>query len=631
MKNKKFDIIRLIVGFLVLIASLILKFTIGDKEVFNTTYSIILILPLTLSAYLFVSYDLFFKSFKKIKSKQFFDEVILSLIATIAAFAIGEYIEGLAVILFYKIGEYIENYGYAKSKDSMKEIMEMYPDIVHLYNNNEENDVDPYDINVGDLFIVKPGERIPLDGIVIKGNSTLDTSSMTGESLPKTIRENEEIISGVINLSSPLIIKAIKAFYDSTLAKILDMVENSTNTKTKEEKFISKFARIYTPIVITLALLISVIPPLFIGINNLDVWKDWIYKGASFLVVSCPCAFIISVPMAFFIGIGQASRNKVIIKGSVYLEKLANLDTLVLDKTGTITEGNFEIDNIIKNNEDYDILELANAAEFYSNHPIALAIKRFNNYEIDSTFIKDYKEIEGRGISLFYKNKRLLVGNSKLLDENNIEFNKVNEAGTLIYVAYDNLFIGTLIIKDQIRATSIESIKKFNTKNNEVYMLTGDNKEIALSIAKECNIKNVNYNLLPLDKVKILEDILNKKDKHSVVAFVGDGVNDALSLKKADLGISMGLNGSDAAIEASDIILMKNDLNLINKSKNLAKSTLNVAYQNIIFSISTKIIILILTALGILKEGALWIAIFGDVGVTLICVLNSLRLMRKKL
>ncbi len=626
---KKYNIISIVIGIITLIITLTLHLACHDVTILSHSIDLVVILPIALAVYLFVSFPYLIKAYKRIIKGDIFNEVTLTLIATIAAFAIGEYIEGLAVIVFFRIGEYIEDIGYDKSKDSVKSVLSMRPDSVTLYKDGIETTVDPYDVNIGDLFIVKPGERIPLDGVIIEGNSNLDTSSMTGESLPKKVAPGDKIISGVINSSSPLIIKSTTTFYNSTLSKVLEMVENATNTKTKEEKFISKFAHFYTPIVVALAFLVAIIPPLFLGISNTSVSSTWIYRGATFLVVSCPCSLIISVPMAFFVGIGQASKFKALIKGSVYIEKLNKLDTLVLDKTGTVTMGNFEVYKTIQNNKNYNMLELALAGEYYSNHPIALAIKRkASNISLSSSSITDYTQVDGMGIKLNYNNLPLYVGNDKLMNKFNLDYIKADEIGTIIYINYDNKFIGSIIIKDLIKPSSKLAISEFyKNKINNVYMLTGDNISIANDVAKEVNINHVYADLLPNEKGEKLEVILKNKSKKSVVGFVGDGVNDALSLKLADLGISMGALGSDAAIEASDVVLLNDDLNTINIIKKLANRTLFVAYENIIFSILIKVLVMVLSVSGVLGNFGMWFAIFGDVGVTFLCVINSLRLM----
>lgn len=627
--KKRFQIINLIISFLLLILSIILSFIYSDAKLFGVSFKIIIILPLTLIAYLLVGIPYYIKAFKHIIKGNVFDEITLTLIATIAAFCIGEYIEGLAVILFFKLGSYIEEIGYNKSKNSVKTVLDMRPDSVTLFNNGTENKVDPYECKNGDLFIVKPGERVPLDGIIISGNSTIDTSSMTGESLPKKLKEGDKILSGFVNKSSPLVIKATTTFYESTLSKVLEMVENATNTKTKEEKFISKFAKIYTPIVVSLAFIVAIIPPLFLGISDSSIWSNWIYKGASFLVVSCPCSLVISVPMSFFIGIGEASKFKALIKGSVYIEKLNKLDTIVLDKTGTITKGNFEVSKINNINDGSNIFELALASELYSNHPIAQAIKnKVNNIVINKDYIKNYLELEGLGISLDYKGKKLFSGNQKLMEKYHLNYVKSNDIGTIVYINYDNSFIGSIVIRDLIKEDSKLAISNFKQNGiNYIYMLTGDNKVVANDVASEVGINNVYSDLLPDQKGEILNNILKNKKRNSCVGFVGDGINDALSLKEANIGFSMGALGSDAAIEASDIVLMNDSLNTINIIKKLAKRVLFIVYLNIILSIFVKILVMILTVANLLGNYAMWFAIFGDVGVTLICILNALSLL----
>lgn len=631
MKNK-IELIKIITSSIILILMLIFNFTLTDISFGNVNFELAIILPFTLFGYLLISYPYYIKAFKHIIHGQIFDEIFLTLLATIVAFVIGEYIEGLAVILFFTLGEYIEEIGYKKSQKNVEAIFEMRPDKVTLYNNKIEVIVEPEKVKINDYIIVKPGERVPLDGIVIEGKSTLDTSSMTGESLPREIHENQEIISGVVNLSSILIIKVTKEFYNSTLNQVLELVENATNKKTKEEKFISKFARIYTPIVVLLAVIVAIIPPLFINMNSLDVWSDWIFRGATFLVISCPCSLVISVPMSFFIGIGEASKYKALIKGSIYIEQINKLSTIVLDKTGTITKGNFEVSSVNKENNNYNILELAYASELHSNHPIAKAIKNKITTEIiDINDIKDFKVIEGKGNYLTYKGKPLYVGNEALMNEFNLSYKVLSEVGTIIYINYDNEFIGSICIKDIIKEDSKEAITTFYKRGiKNVYMLTGDNEKVAKEIANTCQINNYYSNLLPQEKAKILDEILKNKKKNEVVGFVGDGVNDAISLKMSDLGISMGALGSDAAIEASDVVLMNDSLNTINKIKKISKSTIFVVYENIILSIGIKVLIMIITSIGLLGSYSMWLGIFGDVGVTLICVLNTLRLMLKK-
>lgn len=632
-RKEKYDIFAIILGLLIVIPLLFVHFLIGDNPLGPKDVNTLIVLPISLFGYLLLIFDFFVKTFKNFKRKRFFDEITLTLIASIVAFIVGEYIEGLAVVLFFQIGEKFEDYAVNKSRKSIKEVLDIRSDKATLYINKEEKVVDPYDVNVGDLIIVKNGERIPLDGEVFEGSSFLDTSSLTGESVPRKASVGDVVLSGVINKGSPLIIKVTKPFYDSTVSKIMDMVENATNSKTEKEKFITKFSKYYTPIVLLLALLIAVIPPFFQDFRSIEVWSNSFFTAASLLVVSCPCALVLSVPMAYFVGIGEASKIKMLIKGSSYLEDLAKLDTVILDKTGTITKGNFVLTDIIPANESItkdEILSLARIAEYNSLHPIALSIIGDSKQDIDISEWKNEESIEGEGIKGEYKGKLLLVGNIKILDRYGISYVPNNQNGTIVYIAYDNNFLGSLIIKDEIKEdskTAIKDLKKSGIKN--IFMLTGDNESTAKSIANECGIEHIKANLLPLDKVNEVENI--KKDQNSkVVAFIGDGVNDAPSMAVVDLGISMGSIGSDAAIEASDIVIMDDKLSKVSKGKRIAKSTLRVVYQNIVFAISIKFMAIIIATINIIPSYIMWVAIFADVGVTFLCVCNSLRLMIHK-
>lgn len=629
--KEKFDKIVLGLAFIATIVLLIVEILYGENLINGMSVNNIIILPISLVFYLLVSYDLFIDSFKAIKSKDFFNEVTLSLIATIAAFAIQEYCEGLAVVVFFQIGEKFEKYAVDKSRASIKSIIDLRPDTVTLYNDQIEKVVDPFDVQIGDLIIVKSGERVPVDGIVQKGSSSLDTSSMTGESIPRKIKEGEEIISGVINIGSPLIIKVTKEFYNSTMSKMLDLVENASSTKTKSEKFITKFAKIYTPIVIALAFIIAIFPPLILGYNNPEIWSRYIRNGASFLVISCPCALVLSVPMAYFVSLGAASKNKVLIKGSTYLEKFRNIKNIVLDKTGTITKGNFALSKVepTSNVNKEELIELAMYAEYYSNHPIAKAIIRDEKSKLDSNLLKDYREIEGKGVYVVYKDKVLLAGNEKLLDEYKINYSKNNTVFTKIYVAYDGEFKGTLEIKDEIKETSKIAIANFHKNGvQNVIMLTGDNEKIANEVAKEVGVDKVYASLLPLDKVNKLEEI----KKTGTTLFIGDGVNDAPSLSLADIGVAMGGIGSDITIESSDAVIMDDDLNKVNEVIHTSKANQKVVYENIIFALIIKIGTMILSLIPNLpiEPYIMWFAIFADVGVTIICVINSLRLLKLK-
>ena len=635
--KKIFDYTRTIISLIVTIVLLVISILYGDNKLGGSDVSTLIILPITLVLYILMSYDLFYEAFKHIKKGKIFDEVTLTLIATIAAFAIQEYVEALAVIVFFQIGEMFEDYAVNKSRNSIKSILALRPDTITLYKDGKEEVIEPYKIKIGDPFIVKPGERVPLDGNIIEGNSSFDYSPMTGESIPITKNVGDELLSGVINLTSPIVIKASKEFYNSTVSKILDVVENATNAKTQPEKFISKFARIYTPVVCLLALIFSVVPPLIIGMSDVNVWTTWIRTGASFLVISCPCALVLSVPMAYFVGLGEASKRKIIIKGSHYLELLNKSNEIVFDKTGTITKGNFEVSKIIpaNNKTEKELILLANYAEVYSNHPIAKAIKNVASTKIDKNSLSDYKEISGEGVSVLYNNLPLLVGNEKLMVNNHIDYNQDKEIGTKLYVSYNNEFIGLIVIKDTIKDSSREAINLlYQNGFSKTYLLTGDNKEFADEIGKECDISEVYSSLLPLDKTRILTNIINNNKKGATV-FVGDGVNDSPSLAIANVGISMGGVGSDAAIESSDVVIMDDDLMRINTAKKISSSTIRIVYQNIIFALGAKFVIMLLTLidsfhpLGI-GNYIMWLAIFADVGVTFICVLNSMRLMLKK-
>ena len=629
--KKKFDFISLIVATILTIVLLVINIIYGDVKLVNSDVKAIIILPISLALYLLISYDLFIDAFKKIKHKQFFDEVTLSLIATIAAFAIGEYVEALAVVVFFQIGERFEKYAVNKSRNSIQSILNLRPDKITLYNDGVEKIVEPYEVKINDLIIVKSGERVPIDGVIIKGKSSLDTSSMTGESIPRSVKENDEIISGVINIGSPLIIKANKEFYNSTIAKMLDLVENASLKKSTSERFITKFAKIYTPIVIFLALVVAIIPPLIINYNNIDVWVNYIRTAASFLVISCPCALVLSVPMSYFVSLGEASKVKTLIKGSIYLDKFAKLKNIVLDKTGTITKGNFVVSDIYPNNNlisKDDLLLLAQYGEYYSNHPIAIAILNNKKDDLNKDDLNDHQEIEGKGIKVIYKNKPLMVGNYKLLKENNIKLEEISSPFTLIYVSYDNKYLGYLEIKDEIKESSILAIKNYHkNKINNVIMLTGDNDKIAKEIAKQANVDKYYANLLPIDKTNILNDIMSKNSK-DITAFIGDGINDAPSLTTADIGISMGGIGSDITIDSSDAVIMDDDLNRVNQVIKIAKRNKRIVFENIFIALSIKTIVMILSLIPNLPITSyiMWFGIFADVGVTVICVLNSLRL-----
>lgn len=634
-KKEKFDIIRIIIGVVILIILMVFHFAFPDLMVGEYKAEYVIFLPIAIITYIFLSYDFYIKAFKEILKKDIFNETFLMLIASLAAFIVMEYVEGLAVVLFFQIGEKFEEYALNKSRKSIQEVMDLRSDKVVLLKDNEEVEIDPYDAEIGDIFVVKNSERVPLDGVVIKGESFIDTSSLTGESVPRKVKENDEILSGVINKGQTLYIKASKVFYDSTSNKIMDMVENATNTKTKKEKFITRFSKIYTPVVLLIALLTFIVTPFFKDFpsfeayKNISTWGDSLYNAASILIVSCPCAIVLSIPMAYFVGIGECSKRKLLIKGSNYLESLAHLKHIILDKTGTITKGNFKVSEVYPVNVSKDeLLLLAASAEKESLHPIALSIKK----EVDENkfySLTDIFELEGKGIKATYQNKTLLVGNNKLMEEEKINFVPLNEVGTVIYVALDNVFLGSLLIKDEIKEDSKDAILDFKKAGIKTYLLTGDNKLFADEIKNICQIDVCYSSLLPLDKAEISKKI-KEENKKDVVVFIGDGMNDAPSMALVDTGISMGLIGTDAAIEASDIVVMDDKLSKVNVGRKIAKRTLRVVYENTFFAIIIKVVAIILATTGIMGNLMMWLSIFADTGVLILCVLNSLRLMAYK-
>lgn len=634
-KKEKFDIIRIIIGIIILIPLLIFHFAFPDLKIGEYEFELVILLPIAIITYIFLSYDFYIKAFKQILKKDVFNETFLMLVASIAAFIVLEFVEGLAVVLFFQIGEKFEEYALNKSRKSIQDVMDLRSDKVTLFKDDKEIDIDPFDANIGDIFVVKNSERVPLDGVVIKGESFIDTSSLTGESVPRKIKENDEILSGVINKGQTLYIKATKAFYDSTSSKIMDMVENATNTKTKNEKFITRFSKIYTPVVLLIALFTFLLTPFLIDLGSFEAYKDistWgdsLYNAASILIVSCPCAIVLSIPMAYFVGIGECSKRQLLIKGSTYLEDLAHLKHIILDKTGTITKGNFKVYRVNPVNiSKKELLILAASCEKESLHPIAQSIKKEINEE-EYLDIKDIFEKEGRGISGKLDNEIILVGNEKLLKEENVEFNELDEVGTKIYVAKNNIFLGSILIKDEIKEDSKEAILNFKKDKIKTYLLTGDNEEFALEIKNVCQIDKCYSSLLPLDKVEITKKIKTAAKK-DVVAFIGDGMNDAPSMAVVNTGISMGLIGSDAAIEASDIVVMDDKLSKVNVGRKIAKRTLKVVYENTIFAILIKVAAIVIATSGILGNYMMWLSIFADTGVLVLCVLNSLRLMAYK-
>ena len=582
----------------------------------NFEYGFILPLSLYLIVYMIVAFDVLKKAGRNILHGQIFDENFLMSLATIGAFAIKEFPEAVAVMLFYQVGEFFEDYAVNRSRKSISELMDIRPDSANLILDNGEVEVtDPELISVGQLIRVEPGEKIPLDGMVISGSSSLDCKALTGESMPVDVYEGSSVISGTINLASTIDIKVEKEYSESAVNKILELVENSSNVKSKQENFISKFAKWYTPIVVISAILVLLIGSLISG-----DWITWISRSLNFLVVSCPCAIVISVPLSFFTSIGRAAKAGILIKGSLYLENFNKAKTFVFDKTGTLTKGNFVISKVYPLEKRDEILSLAYICENQSNHPIALSIKEMVNEKVDS----DYKitNVPGKGVIAIKGNDKIYTGNEKLLSDNNIDFIKVDEAGTVVHVARNDEYLGYILIQDEVKEETKEIIGYFSKEGIKTIMLTGDNELVAKDVANKIGLSDYRYSLLPIDKVGELDKIMADKKNGELVAYVGDGINDAPVLLKSDIGVSMGGVGSDAAIEASDIVLMHDNLSSLLIAKKIAKKTMRIVYENIYFAIGVKIAILILSIFGIVN---IWLAVFGDVGVALLCVLNAMR------
>lgn len=575
-------------------------------------------------SYLIVGFDILKKSFKNIKKGKVFDENFLMSVATIGAFAVGEFPEAVAVMLFYQIGELFQSYAVDKSRKSIASLMDIRPDYANLVKENDVEKVDPDDVSIGDIILVKPGEKIPLDGKVIEGSSMLDTKALTGESVPRKVTIGDNVLSGCINVDGLIKIEVEKEYDESTVSKILELVENASNRKSESENFITKFAKVYTPTVVIIALFLAIIPPIIIKDAT---FSDWIYRALSFLVVSCPCALVISIPLSFFGGIGASSKIGVLVKGSNYLEKISKTEVVVCDKTGTLTEGVFEVQKIYPVNiKEEELIKYAAYAESYSNHPISLSLKKYYGKDINEKLITDTKEISGHGVEAKVEKKQILVGNEKLMKLHNIEYIKNDEIGTIVYVAINNEFKGSILISDKIKDDSFKAVKlleKYGIK--KFVMLTGDRKQIAEDVADKLGIKECYSELLPDNKVKQVEKILNEKDKNKTLIFVGDGINDAPVLAISDIGIAMGALGSDAAIEAADVVLMTDEMSKIAQTINIAKKTLRIVRQNIIFAIAVKIGVLLLSAIGI---STMWEAVFADVGVSVIAILNALRVLR---
>ena len=583
-----------------------------------------LALILFVASYLLIGGKVVLTAIKNIARGQLFDENFLMTVATIGAFSISEYPEAVAVMLFYEIGETIQGYAVNKSRSSISSLMDIRADYANIIIDGKEKKVSPETVKVEDIILVKPGEKIPLDGIVVEGESFVDTSALTGESVPRKIAVNDEILSGGINTNGVLKVKVTKKFGESTVSRILEMVENAANKKANTEKFITKFAKVYTPIVVALAILIAVVPSIFI---KDALFSTWLYRALVFLVVSCPCALVVSVPLGFFAGIGGASKKGVLVKGSNYLELLKDLETVVFDKTGTLTEGVFTVTEINTNDiQKEKLIEIAAMAESFSNHPIAISIIKEYGKEIDKEVIKEYEEIAGHGIKAVINNEEILIGNAKLMNQFNISYNEVDSIGTVVYCAINGEFKGSIVISDKIKENAAEALINLKAAGvKKTVMLTGDNKKTAEKVGEKVNIDEVHSELLPLGKVKEVEKLLKASNKNGRLAFVGDGVNDAPVLARADIGIAMGGIGSDAAIEAADVVLMKDDINALVDAINVSKKTNKILWQNIIFALGVKVIVMVLGTFGIAN---MWTAVFADVGVTIIAIINSTRCFR---
>ena len=576
--------------------------------------------------YLVIGYDILKKAVKGILNRQVFDENFLMAVATIGAIALGDYKEGVAVMLFYQIGELFQSYAVGKSRRNISELMDIRPDYANVEQDGELVQVDPDEVEIGTVILVKPGEKIPIDGIVVEGASSLNTSALTGESLPREAKEGDEVISGCINMTGVLRIKTTKEFGESTVSKILDMVENASSRKSRSENFISKFARIYTPAVCYGAVALAFLPPIvrmvFMGLPA--DFGTWIYRALTFLVISCPCALVISIPLSFFAGIGGASKEGVLVKGSNYLETLSQTKYVVFDKTGTMTQGVFEVSGIYPAAlSKEEVVEYAACAESYSSHPISKSLQKAYGKEIDKNRVTEVKEISGKGVTAQVDGRLVAAGNGKLMDQLGVPYTVCNEVGTLVYVAVDGRFAGCILISDLLKPHAKEAIAALkNAGVTRTVMLTGDTKRVADAVAAELGIHEVCSELLPADKVSKVEELLARKSGKEKLAFVGDGINDAPVLSRADIGIAMGALGSDAAIEAADIVLMDDDPLKIAKAIRISRKCIRIVYENIYFAIGIKVICLILGALGIAN---MWAAIFADVGVMVIAVLNAIR------
>ena len=624
-KQKKM-LYRIITAFVLFVVLMVLEHT-GVLEQLPGQWLVFLIY---LIPYLVIGYDIVFKAVRNISHGQVFDENFLMMVATFGAFGVKEYSEAVAVMLFYQVGELFQNYAVGKSRQSISDMMNICPEYANIEEDGVLTQVDPDDVEVGSIIVVKPGERIPLDGIVTEGTSMIDTAALTGESVPRRATVGDEIISGCVNGSSTIKVKVTKAFEDSTVARILELVENASSKKAKVENFITRFAKYYTPVVTIGAVILAILPPLILG----GGWADWIQRACIFLVISCPCALVISVPLGFFGGIGASSKIGILVKGSNYLEAVAEMTTIVFDKTGTLTKGEFKVSEVLpsaeKNNTigKEELLEIAAYGEGYSNHPIANSIREAYGKTLSMERVTDTEEIAGHGIHTFIDGREVYLGNAKLMEAQNIAYTENKTAGTVVYVACNNVFAGSIVISDTVKEGSknaIADMKKVGVK--KTVMLTGDRQAAADAVAAELGIDEVHTELLPADKVGEVEKLLGSQNEKERLAFVGDGINDAPVLTRADIGIAMGSMGSDAAIEAADIVLMDDDIRKIASLVKIARKTLGIVKQNIVFALAIKALVLLLGALGMAN---MWEAVFADVGVSVIAILNSMRTLNTK-
>ena len=619
-KKQKKMLYRIIVTFL-LFAVLMVCEHMGRMDGWNK----IVLFVIYLVPYLVIGYDIVYKAARNISHGQVFDENFLMMIATFGAFGVGEYSEAVAVMLFYQVGELFQGYAVGKSRQSISDMMDICPEYANIEEDGVLKQVDPDDVEVGSIIVVKPGERIPLDGIVVEGESLIDTAALTGESVPRSAKAGDEIISGCVNGSGTLKVKTTKEFDDSTVAKILELVENASSKKAKVENFITRFAKYYTPVVTIGAVILAILPPLILG----GGWAEWIQRACIFLVISCPCALVISVPLGFFGGIGAASKIGVLVKGSNYLEAVAEMTTIVFDKTGTLTKGEFKVTDVItENGSKEELIELAALGEGYSNHPIANSIREAYGKELDLNRVTNTEEIAGHGIKAVIDGKTVLLGNEKLMKSESIFYTSCKSMGTVVYVACNGVFEGAVVISDTIKDGAKEAIRDMKQVGvRHTVMLTGDRREAAETVAQTLGIDEVHAELLPGGKVEQVEALLKAEKQKERLAFVGDGINDAPVLTRADIGIAMGSMGSDAAIEAADIVLMDDDVTKIASVVRIARKTLRIVKQNIVFALAIKALVLILGALGMAN---MWEAVFADVGVSVIAILNSMRTLNEK-